>query len=142
MIQPKNGEVVLQENELRTLSLNEKRSSYYPINTVLDFTGNVGFIKKTSSAGRDFLVLVALKNDKEARIPASMILRQPFDSENTSVLEKNELMRQILKCENASDLWNIIKGRKIKVTEMVEVQEVPFGEKEKRAVKYSIFDFA
>lgn len=143
MIELKNNEQLLSESQLSTLSLNEKRSSYYPINTVLDFTGNVTFIKKTSSAGRDFLVFGAMKNGKESRIPASMILRQPFDPEKGKVLAQTELMRKIQSLDDNQGpaLWNLIKGRKIKVINVIPVKETPFGETAERDVRYSIFDY-
>ena len=144
MFELKNNEQFLSESQLNALSLNEKRTSYYPINTVLDFTGNVTFIKKTSSAGRDFLVFGAVKNGKESRIPASMILRQPFDPDKAKTLAQTELMRQIQNLDDNQGpaLWNLIKGRKIKVINVVAVKETPFGESAERDVKYSIFDYA
>lgn len=142
-IELKSNETYVSESQLKNLSLNVKRESYYPVNTILDFTGEVQFIKKISSADRDFLVFVAKKNDKESRIPASMILRRPFDSDKAKALDKNDFMRSISTLDGniGANLWTLLKGKKIKVTELVDIVERPYNESNERPIKYSIFEY-
>ncbi len=74
-----------------------------------------------------------------------MILRQPFDAQEREKLSKNQLMRDILALPDgnpALGLWKLLKGKRIKVTELVDCKEIPFGESSERLIKYSIFDYA
>lgn len=137
----KEGERILSAQELATVSANERRSSFFPVNTILDFTGDVKFIGYLSSAGRQLVKFGDMKkNDREASLPASMLMRVPF--QNAEAIAKTEFQKQLNACENASDLWNLIKGKTLKVVEIVTVQEVPYGKETAQDVKYSVFDLA
>ena len=137
----KEGERILSAQELATVSANERRSSFFPINTILDFTGDVKFIGYLSSAGRQLVKFGDMKkNDREASLPASMLMRVPF--QNAEAIAKTEFQKQLNACENANDHWNLIKGKVLKVVEIVTVQEVPYGKETAQDVKYSVFDLA
>ena len=69
-----------------------------------------------------------------------MLMRVPF--QNAEAIAKTEFQKQLNACENASDLWNLIKGKVLKVVEIVTVQEVPYGKETAQDVKYSVFDLA
>lgn len=137
----KEGERILSAQELATVSANERRSSFFPINTTLDFTGDVKFIGYVSSAGRQLVKFGDMKkNNRETSIPASMLMRVPF--QNADAVAKTDFQKQLNACENASDLWNLIKGKVLKVVEIVTVSEVPYGKEVAQDVKYSVFDLA
>ena len=51
----KNGERVLSENDLATVVLNERSSSFFPQGTKFTFGESVKLIVKTTDAGRNYL---------------------------------------------------------------------------------------
>ena len=69
-----------------------------------------------------------------------MLMRVPF--QNADAIAKTDLQKKLNSCNNASELWSLIKGRKIRVVAVVSVSEVPYGETAPREVKYSVFDYA
>ena len=137
----KNGESILSEAELTTVNANERRSSFLPVNTVLDFTGDVKLIGYVSTAGRPLVKLAGvLKNGKETVLPLSMIMRVPF--QNADALAKNDFQKSLNAADNAAACWQLLKGRKIRVSEIVTVSEVPYGKDTPTDVRYSVFDLA
>ncbi len=141
--QIKEGERILTEQELATVSANERRASYYPKDTVLDFTGEIRFVGYQSSKGKALVKFDGVQKNGQpagAPIPASMLMRTPF--QRADALEKTEFQKQLNACPTANALWQLIKGRKIKVAEVVTVSEVPFGEDKARDIKYSVWDYA
>ena len=137
----KEGERVLGENELRSISANERRTSFFPTNTEFDFTVNFSAVEYKSSANRPLVKFAdCLKNGKVCTVPASMLMRIPF--QNAEAIAKTEFQKQLNACQNAFDLYNLIKGKKIRVVDIVTVSEVPYGENSPRDVKYSVFDIA
>ena len=139
--QLKEGERLVQATELATISANERRSSFLPINTILDFTVEFSIVGYQSSTKRQLVKFVdILKNGNATSIPATLLMRVPF--QNADAIAKTDFQKQLNDCKNASDLYNLIKGHKIKVADVVTVQEVPYGESTARDVKYSVFDLA
>lgn len=137
----KEGERVLGENELRSISANERRTSYFPVKTDFDFTVDFSAIAYKSSANRELVKFAdCLKNGKISTVPASMLMRVPF--QNADAIAKTEFQKQLNACNNAFELYSLIKGKRIKVVEIVTVSEVPYGESSPRDVKYSVFDIA
>ena len=136
---PKTGERILSESELVTVSANERRSSYYPVGTEFDFSVPIQLIGYESSAKRPLVKFAGVfKNGKETTVPATMIMRVPF--QNAEVIEKTEFQKQLNACTNAKAVWDLIKGRKVRVSDIVTVSEKPYGEDTARDVKYSVFD--
>ena len=137
----KDGERILQEQELATVSANERRTQYFPKGTEFDFTGQIRLIGYKSSQGRDLVKFAdVLKNGKLSVVPATMLMRVPF--QNADAIAKTEFQKSLNSVNNASELWTLIKGRKIRVVDIVTVSEVPYGETAPRDVKYSVFDLA
>lgn len=141
--QTKEGERILTESELATVSANERRASYYPINTTLNFKGEIRFIGYQSSKGRPLIKFDGVEKNGApagAPIPAGMLMRTPFIK--SEVLEKTDFQKKLNACPTANAVWQLIKGHIIKVVEVATVSEVPFGEDKPRDVKYSIWDYA
>lgn len=137
----KEGERVLGENELRSISANERRQSYFSKDTDFDFTVDFKPVEYKSTANRPLVKFAdCLKNGKQSIVPASMLMRIPF--QNAEAIAKTEFQKQLNACQNAFDLYNLIKGKKIRVVDVITVSEVPYGETAPRDVKYSVFDLA
>ena len=135
----KEGERILGENELRSISANERRTSYFPLNTEFDFTVDFQPIGYKSSNQKDLVKFAdCLKNGKTSVVRASMLMRTPFN--NADAIAKTDFQKQLNACQNAFDLYNLIKGKKFRVVEIVTVSEVHYGETEPRDEKYSVFD--
>ena len=146
MLDIREGEVVLQETDLKNAPLNERSAQRYPVNTVLDFTGTCTLAKKEGKNG-SFLIIYALRNGKDARIPAGMLLRAPFKEENREPMkDKTTLQTALLGAIKApnpgAEVWPLLKGHKVKVLEDVSCQDTPFGKTEEEPVKFNIFDYA
>lgn len=149
----KNGERVLSENDLATVVLNERSSSFFPQGTKFTFGESVKLIVKTTDAGRNYLKFADLLKStpngepKETTLSASMFLRRPFESDDAKALEgHSSLQDQILKASDSAnpgkDLWPLLKGRTIVVKELVTAKDRPFGQTDKVDMLFSIFDYA
>ena len=149
----KNDERVLSENELATVVLNERSSSFFPQGTKFTFGESVKLVVKTTNAGRNYLkfadLLKALPNGepKETTLSASLFLRCPFDKDDRKALEgRSTLQDEILKAVDSANpgksLWDLFKGRTVIVKELVLAKDRPFGETSKVDMQYSIFDYA
>lgn len=137
----KQGERELSEVELRSISANERRTSFFPINTEFDFTVDFKAIGYESSSKKTLAKFVdCLKNGKVSTVPASMLMRIPFNKPEE--IARNDFQKALNACAHAGELYDLIKGKKIRVVEIVTVKEVPYGETAPRDVKYSVFDIA
>ena len=149
----KNGERVLSENELATVVLNERSSSFFPQGTKFTFGESVKLVVKTTDAGRNYLkfadLLKALPNGepKETTLSASLFLRRPFEKDDWSVLKgHSDLQDKILEATDSANpgkaLWDLFKGRTIVVKENLTAKDRPYGETSKADMLFSIFDYA
>lgn len=151
MLNLKAGETLLTEEQLANHRFNERSANRYAVNTVLDFT-NVQYAVKTTKNG-DFLIFFGTKINAEGvrtedyRIPASMILRAPWNEKNREALRGHTALQdQILDCLTATNpglaLKNLLKGKRIRVVKNVTAKDTPFGKTAEEDMDFNIFDWA
>lgn len=137
---PKDGERFVSDEELTRVSPNERRVTYFSENTVFDF-GQARCVVYQSSKGRDLCKIVdCLKDGKEHALPMSMLMAVPFQQE--AALEITDFQKRLNACQNAAEVWNLVRGRRIKVVKVVEPSIVRYGETEPRPTKFSVWDWA
>lgn len=148
----KSGERLLTESDVNTTTLNERAQQRYAQNTILDFTGNVQYIAKKTNRGEN-LIFIAKKiasdghETLDARIPATMVLRAPWQEDDRKPLENTTACeRDILAClkdpNPGKALKDLLKGRRIKAVYDIDCQDTPYGKTAKEAVKFNVFDWA
>jgi hypothetical protein len=146
----KDGETLLTVEQLASVSANERRATYFPVGTKLDYA-NAIFVGYKSSKGRQLAKATALMSNRkdpfkgavEKTIPFTMIMSVPFQKENE--LEKTEFQKRLNKCQNAGEVLALIREdghTAIECVEVVEVDVVPYGESAPRKQRYSIWDWA
>lgn len=145
----KDGETLLTVEQLASVSANERRATFFPVGTKFDFT-NASFIGYKSSKGRQLVKSVVLmsninepKSPVEKTLPFSMIMNSPFQKED--LLEKTEFQKRLNKCQNASEVYALIRENghtAIKCVEVVDAQVVPYGETTARIQRFSVWDWA
>lgn len=145
---PKDGEMILSESQLATVSANERRSSYFPAGTMFDFT-NSTFVGYKSSKGKQLAKAEVKKfnpgdsNGADHMLPFTMLMLAPFQQEG--LLEKTEFQKRLNKCSNAGEVLALIREgghQRIKCVEVVEASVVPYGESTARIQRFSVWDWA
>lgn len=144
--QPKTGEQFIDESALATLCFNERSKSHFSEGTEFDFVG-CKLVDKISNGNHYLKFAEMKKNGKEATISASMFLRCPFNKDNRGPLTGvTNFQDEILKAVDAPNpglaLWNLIKGRRIKVVKVVNALDRPFNGDQDIEMPFSIFDLA
>lgn len=143
----KSDERVLTEQELSQTCFNIRSKSYFTENTEFVFGENCKLIDKISNGNHYLKFADILKNNKEATIAASMFLRCPFEEADRKPLEgittlQDEILKAVKSSNPGKALWDLFKGRKIKVVKLVNALDRPFGETSKIEMPFSIFDYA
>ena len=147
---PKDDETLLTIEQLSSVSANERRATYFPVGTKFDFA-NATFVGYKSSKGRQLakaVVLMSNINDPskgavEKVLPFTMIMSVPFQKEDE--LEKTEFQKSLNKCQNAGEVFALIRKdghNAIKCVEVVEASVVPYGESAPRIQRFSVWDWA
>ena len=144
--QPKTGESFLSEEQLTTLCFNERSKSHFSKDTTFDFAG-CKLVDKVSNGNHYLKFAEMKKNDKEATISASMFLRCPFNKDNRSPLTgitnfQDEILKAVDSPNPGKALWDLVKGRRLKVVKVVNALDRPFGSDTEIEMPFSIFDLA
>jgi hypothetical protein len=148
-----NGEILLEtEQDFAGLTLNQKGSKIFSLDTELDFTGNeCKAIAKKSKSGNYFLnIHDAKKNGNLAKISIGMLLNCPFLPENREILLHQDGITQLTKdliacCDKSNpgkEAWfGLIKGKKIKVIGNLTAPDRVFGDTQETPQQFNNFDY-
>jgi hypothetical protein len=150
MYTPKEGERFLTVEELSSVSANERRATYFPVGTKVDYA-NATFIGYKSVKGKQLAkatVLMSNINDSsktpvEKVLPFTMIMLVPFQKEEE--IEKTEFQKALNKCQTAGEALALIRKdghTAIVCVAVVEVDVIPYGETVPRKQRYSVWDWA
>ena len=144
--QLKTGESIIDDKALDTLCFNERSKSHFSENTEFDFAG-CQLIDKVSNGNHYLKFGDMKKNGKEATISASMFLRCPFNKDNRKPLTdittfQDELLKAVDAPNPGKALWDLVKGRRIKVVKVVNALDRPFNGDHDIEMPFSIFDLA
>lgn len=127
----KTGERIIAPADMQSLTLNERFKSFVAVGATFDFRDSgLQMVVKTTASGREYLKFVF--SDGRS-LTCSAIMRSPSNPDDLAE------GAPFGKCGNASEVYDLVRGKVLKCARIITAKGRDFGDTEDKEHKYSVW---